>query len=59
VGLETMPDTPIAMSPWPLLLASYPGLLAPVFVACSTTAGDKCWGGETWAWGYLTTAPFN
>ena len=37
-------------------LASYPGLLTPAFVACSTntgTAGNKRWGEKAWVRGYL------
>ena len=34
-------------------VASYPGLLTPVFVACISTASDKCWGEKSWVWGYI------
>jgi len=36
------------------IVASYPGLLAPAFVTCSTnasTASDKRWGKKAWVWG--------
>ena len=29
-------------------LASYPGLLGPAFVTCSTNASDKRWGEKAW-----------
>ena len=32
-------------------LASFPGLLTPAFVTCST-ASDKRWGEKAWEWGY-------
>jgi len=32
-------------------LALYPGLLAPAFVTCGSTASDKHWGEKAWVRG--------
>ena len=37
-----------------LVIALFPGLLTPAFVACGT-ASDKRWGKKAWERGYLVT----
>ena len=53
---RSYPPLRVARNHSALSLASYPGLLTPAF-ASTSTASDKCWGGNTWEWGCMHLVP--